>query len=134
MTQSGIEPKRSATTNCATACLHEAIGHNFKNKDIGSIARFLAVGFKCSDMFALWPLVNSYRGFTVHLPAVSNNLYGKTSHYILYGTIPCVNQMNITSMPTNTQKYLDSDHMILCNGEMVLVLFAKVIIFLFIPP
>jgi len=70
----------------------------------------------------------------VSLPAVSNNLHGKTSHYILYGTIPCVNQMNITSMPTNAQKYFHSDHMIVCSGVMVLALFVKVIIFLFISP
>jgi hypothetical protein len=43
MTPSRIEPKSSAATNCATACLHEATGHSLKNKDIGTIAIFLAV-------------------------------------------------------------------------------------------
>ena len=59
------------------------------------------------------------------LPAVSNNLQGKTSLYILYGTVPCVNQMNTISVPTNAQRYLDSDHIIVFNGVMVLTLSVK---------
>ena len=62
------------------------------------------------------------------LPVVSDNLHGKTSHQTVYGIIPCANQMNTKSMPTNAQAYLDSDHMIVFNGVMILTLFVKVII------
>jgi len=39
-----------------------------------------------------------------------------------------------TSTPKNAQQYFDSDHMIVSNDVMVLTLYVKVIIFLFIFP